>query len=99
MISTCGPIFTPAPGKMGPAVLSGDHDAVLQRVWNVHEGEGHCGIPLAVERDHLGEVDVRQRVARDDEERAVEIGAELPHRSAGAERRFLDAVAKAHAYP
>src|SRR3981081_2345141 len=67
-----------------PAVLAGYHDAVLQGVWDVHEGEGHCRIPLAMERDHFREVDVRQRVAGDDEERAVEIGAELPHRSAGA---------------
>ncbi len=60
------------------------------------EREGHRGIPIAVERDDLRKVDVSQGVAGDDEERTVEISSELPYGSASAERRFLDAVPKAH---
>src|SRR5438132_12543776 len=51
---------------------------------------------LAMEREGRREVDVGERVAGDNEERAIEIPRELPDRSARAERRFLDAVAKSH---
>ncbi len=60
------------------------------------EREGHRGIPLAVERDDLREVDVRQGVAGDDKERTVEISSELPYGSSSTEGRFFDAVPKAH---
>src|SRR5207244_906759 len=49
-----------------------------------------------MERQDLREVDGGERVAGDNEERAIEIPRELPDRSARAERRLLDAVAKSH---
>ena len=63
----------------------------------MHERERDRSAALLVERDHLREVDVGERVARDHDERAVEITRELAHRTAGPERRLLDAVAEAHA--
>ena len=90
-----------APGRLleefrDPPVLAGDHDAVFEWIRDVDEGERHRRAPLAVERDDLRQIDVRERVARDDQERAIEIRGELPHRAARAERRLLDAVAQAH---
>jgi len=40
-----------------------------------------AALPLAVERDHLRQVDIRERVARDDQERAVQITRDLPDRA------------------
>ena len=55
------------------------------------------GLALAMEGDDLREIDVRQRVAGDHDEGVVESVADLTDGSAGAERRFLDAVLQAHA--
>ena len=74
-----------------------DHDAVLERIGHVDERERDGGTALAVERNDLREVDVRERVARDDEERPFEVLVELPHRAARPKRRLFDAVAQAHA--
>ena len=78
-------------------VLAGDHDAVLERIRDVVERERDGGLALAMERDDLREIDVRQRVARDHDEGVVEGVTDLTDGSAGAERRFLDAVLQAHA--
>ena len=61
------------------------------------ERERDGGTALAVERNDLREVDVRERVARDDEERPFEVLVELSHRAARPKRRLFDAVAQAHA--
>jgi hypothetical protein len=45
-----------------------------------------------VERDQRADVDVAQRVARDDEERLVQVRAREPDRARRPERRFLDRV-------
>jgi hypothetical protein len=50
-----------------------------------------------VELDELGEVEVAQGVAGDDEERLVELVCGEPHRSGRPERRFLDRVLDVHA--
>ena len=63
----------------------------------MHERQGHGRVPLAMEREDLREVDVGEGIAGDHEERTVQVARELPNRSARAKRRFLDAVAKAHA--
>src|SRR5437762_1331882 len=80
-------------------VLAGDHDAVLQRIWHVHQRQRDGGLALAMERDDLRQVDVRESIAGDNEERAVEIVGQLPDRPARAERSFLHAVTKPHPDP
>ena len=82
-----------------PAVLVRYHDPVLERVRHVDERERHRGLALLVEGDDLGEIDVGQRIAGDDEERAVEVVADLPHGSTGAEGCLLDGVAEPHPQP
>src|SRR5207245_272940 len=54
---------------------------------------------LLVEGDDLGEIDVGQRIAGDDEERAVEVVADLPHGSTSAKGCLLDGVAEPHPQP
>src|SRR5438105_1498209 len=78
------------------AVVVGDDDPELQRVFDGLEADGHRRLLLAVELDELRKVEVAERVARDDEERAVETARGEPHRAGGAERRLLDRVADLH---
>src|SRR6266511_1105567 len=79
-----------------PAVLAADDHAVLEGIRDVHERQRHGGPPLLVEREHLREIDIGQRITRDDEERIAERIADLTHRSTRAQRRLLDAVAQPH---
>ena len=92
-----------APGRLleelrDAAALVRDDDAVLERVGHAVERERDRRALRLVERDHLREVDVGERVAGDDEERVTERVADLAHRAAGAERRLLDAVAEPEAH-
>ena len=73
-------------------VLVGDDDPELERVVDRFEADRDRGLPLAVELDEPGQVDVAEGVAGDDEERVVELAAREPHGARGAERRLLDRV-------
>src|SRR5205085_3783287 len=73
-------------------VLVGDDDPELERVVDRLEADRHGGAFLAVEGAELAEVDVAERVARDDEEGVVEAIARELDRARGAERRLLDRV-------
>src|SRR5262249_7880439 len=53
-------------------VLVGDDDAELERVLDRLEADRDGGVPLAMELDELGQVDVAERVPRDDQRRVVE---------------------------
>jgi hypothetical protein len=77
---------------LDPALLVGDDDAELERVLDRLEADRDRGALLLVRVDQLGEVDVAERVAGDDEERLVEAVARQPHGAGRAERRFLDRV-------
>ena len=86
-----------APGRLleealDPAVLVGDDDAELERVVDRLEADRDRGLALLVDAHDLGQVDVGERVAGDDEEGVVELVARVPDRAGGAERRFLDGV-------
>ena len=74
------------------AVLVGDDDPELERVLDRLEADRDGGALLLVELDDLAEVDVAERVARDDEERLVETVAREAHRAGRAERALLDRV-------
>ena len=65
-----------APGRLlqealDPAVLVDDGDAELQRVGHPGQADGDQRALLLVELDQVGEVEVGERVAGDDEERVV----------------------------
>ena len=85
------------------AVLVGDDDPELERVLDRLQPDRDRGALLLVELDDLRQVDVAERVARDDEEGVVErVGGEA-HGAGGAERALLDRVldveAEARAVP
>ncbi len=75
-----------------PALVVHDDDPELQRVRNGFERDRHRRFPLAVELHELREVEVAQRVARDDEKRVVELVRGETHRAGCPERRFLHRV-------
>ena len=77
---------------LDPALVVGDDDAELERVVDRLEPDGDGAALLAVERDERAQVDVAERVARDDEEGVVERIACQPDRAGGAERQLLDRV-------
>jgi hypothetical protein len=52
---------------------------------------------LAMERDHRAEVEARENVAVEDEERIRDVVGEVSQRSGGAERRCFDDVGDTHA--
>ena len=74
------------------AVLVGDDDPELERVLDRLQPDRDRGALLAVDAHQLGEVDVAERVAGDDERRLVEPPAREAHRAGRAERRLLDRV-------
>ena len=74
------------------AVVVRDHDPELERVLDGLEPDRDRRASLLVELDELPEVEVAQRVARDDEERVVELVGGETHRAGRPERRFLDRV-------
>lgn len=75
-----------------------DDDAELQRVGDALEPDRDHRAVLAVEADHVGQVDVGQRVAGDDQEAVVAepVGGVLDA-ARGAERGVLGGVVQAHA--
>ena len=82
---------------LDPAVLAHDDDAELQRVRHPGEPDRDQGTVFLVRPDHGGQVDVGQRVARDDQERLVPqriLG--VLHAARRAERRLLRRVLEAH---
>ena len=78
------------------SVLVGDDDPELERVLDRLQADRDRGLALLVEGDELAEVDVAERVARDDEEGVVELVGGQRHRAGGAERRLLDRVLDLH---
>ena len=75
------------------AVLVGDDDPELERVVDALQADRDERALLLVEADERAEVDVAERVARDDEERLVERVLGELDRAGGARRRLLDGVA------
>jgi hypothetical protein len=71
----------------------GDHDPELEGVLDVLERDRGGGAGLAVRVDERGEVDVGEHVARDDEERVVELVRRVADRPRGAERAVFRRVA------
>ena len=86
-----------APGRLfqkplHAPVLVADHDSELEWVVDGLEADRDRRALLTVPGDQRAEIDVAQRVARDDDERLVEPAARQSHRSGRAERLFLDGV-------
>ena len=91
-----------APGRLlqeplDRPVLVGDHDAELERVVHRLEGQGGQAAALVVEGHHLGQVDVGEHVAGDDQEPLVELVPGVAHRAGRAERGGLGGVDHADA--
>jgi hypothetical protein len=77
---------------LDPTLLIGDDDSELERVLDRLEPDRDGGALLPVHVDQLGQVDIAERVAGDDEEGLVEPVARQPHRTGSAQRRLLDRV-------
>ncbi len=89
-----------APGRLlqealDRAVLASDDDAELHGILDPLEGDRRERLARLVRLHDLAEVDVGQGVARDHEERLVELLHGVAHRSGGAERGLLRRVAHA----
>jgi hypothetical protein len=70
-----------------------DDDPELEWVVDRLEADRHRCALLAVELDQLRQIDVAQRITRDDEERVVETVGGETHGAGGAERRLFHRVA------
>ena len=79
------------------AVGVGLDQAVGARVLDRGQDDRRLGLPLAVEPQHGGQVDLGQHVAVEDDDRVRERVAGVADRPAGAERHRLDDVADADA--
>jgi hypothetical protein len=80
------------------AVLVRDDDPELERVLDRLQADRHRRALLLMLSNELRQVDVAERVARDDQERFVaELARRERDRAGRAERRFLDRVADVHA--
>src|SRR5205814_9679554 len=77
---------------LDPSVLVGGDDPELERVVDRLEPDRDRGLPLAVELDEPGQVDVAESVAGDDEERVVELAAREPDGARSPEGGLLDRV-------
>ena len=77
---------------LDPSVLVGDDDPELEGVLDRLEADRHRRPFLLVELDELRQVEVAERVARDDEEGVVEPVRGQANRAGSAERRLLDGV-------
>ncbi|MEZ5099456.1 MAG: hypothetical protein R3C15_06555 [Thermoleophilia bacterium] len=82
---------------LDPAVLVRDDDPELERVVDALQADRHRSASRAMRRHERAEVDVADRVARDDEERLVELVLGELDRAGGAGRGLLDRVADPHA--
>ena len=79
-------------------VVVDDDDAELEGVGDPFETDGHQGTVLPVEPDHVGQVDVGERVTGDDDERlAPQVLFGVLDTARGPERHFFGDVAQAHA--
>ena len=76
------------------AALVDDHDPVLERVRHWLQDDGGDGLAFAVEAGGSAEIDVRQRVARDDNEWLVQLLPCQHHRAGRSEGRVFDRVAE-----
>ena len=81
---------------LDPPVRVGDDDAELERVLDRLEADRDGASLLPVVSEERLEVDVAERVARDDEERLVEVAGGQPDRAGSSERRLLDRVVDRH---
>ncbi len=79
------------------ALVVDDDHSELERVLHALEGDGDHRLALLVEVDHLGEVEVGERVAADDQEGVVEKVLGQPDGAGGARRRLLHRVVDVHA--
>ena len=79
-----------------PLLVHDDH-AELQRVLHALERDGDHGLALFVEVDDLGEVEVGEGVAADDQERVVQEVLGQADGPGGAGRRLLHRVVDVHA--
>ena len=81
---------------LDPSVVAGDHDAEVDRVVHPLQRDRRERGAVAVRLDDGGEIDVGDDVARDHEERLVELVHGVAHRTHGAERRVLGRVPHPH---
>ena len=79
-----------------PPLFVGDDDPELERIVHRLQADRDRRAAFPVEGDERAQVDVAERVARDDEERLVELLRREPNRTGRAERRLLDRVADLH---
>jgi len=82
---------------LDPPVLVRHDDPELERVLDRLEADRRGRALLLVKLDDLRQVDVAERVARDDEERVVETPGGEPDGARRAERRLLDRVREIYA--
>ena len=75
------------------AIVAGDDDAELERIVDGSEADGGHRMVLAMELEHLGEIDVGEHITRDDQERVVEVLACIAHAASGAQRHGLVGIA------
>ena len=74
------------------AVLSGDDDAELERVLDSDQTDGRHRLLLVVELDQLGQVEVGEHVAGDDQEPLGQLVHRVANRAGGAEWGVLGGV-------
>ena len=74
------------------AVVVGDDDAELERVVHRLEADRDGGVVCPVRLHECTQIDVAERIARDDHEGLVEKRAREPHRPRCSERLLLDRV-------
>ncbi len=79
-----------------PPFLVRDDDAELERIVDRFEPDRHRCAPFVVEGDERAQVHVAEGIARDDEERLVELLRSQADRARRAERRLFDRVADLH---
>src|SRR5699024_3268646 len=79
------------------ALLVDDDDAELQRVGHPFQGDGDLGAAFFVEADHVGQVDVGERVTGNDDERlSPQVFLGVLDAARGAERYLLGDVVQRH---
>ena len=92
--------FTPAGlfQELGDvALVVGDDDAVFERIGDMGEGERRHRLALGVKVDNLGEVEIGEGVAADDEKRLVQQFFGILDAARGAQRHFFARVGDVHA--
>src|SRR5205823_14909306 len=77
---------------LDPPLLVRDDDSELQRILDRFQPDRNRGAALLMRLHERRQVDVAERVPRDDEERLALIAGRLLHRARGPEREFLHRV-------